>query len=472
MRKFRMSIILLIVGVSGSLLQAQDKYTTNQPSIKLTTGKESGKWQFNIYMDKADRATAWIDLNNNGTYDKGEEKIKFNVLYKPSITAKTITIYGKVTGFFCSYNTLTYIDVSKNNHLTSLFCDENKLTQLDVINNTKLKKLYCNGNNITTLKLPDNNELEELYCFANNLSSIDLSACNSLKELYCNQNNIERLDVSNCRKLIELSCDRNRLTALDVSKNVELAKLFCFTNDLSVLSLSTNKNLIELYCRQNKLTSLDLSENTELTTVVCSENSLNSLDVSKNTKLAELDCSVNKLDKLSVTDNGQLMSVYCFSNRIQTGEFARLLTSLADRNGSGQGEIFVIDTKDTGEQNHCLADDITKAKQKNWNIYDWQAANNNGKNPYEGEKGSSIQHTVLENSVSVYPIPARSVLSIRHPYSLSGKSLTVTDASGRVVMKTNTTSAEKEMTLDVTTLYNGVYFLRIEDKIIRFVVCR
>ena len=39
-------------------------------------------------------------------------------------------------------------------------------------------------------------------------------------------------------------------------------------------------------------------------------------------------------------------------------------------------------------------------------------------------------------------------------------------------MKTNTTSAEKEMTLDVTTLYNGVYFLRIEDKIIRFVVCR
>ncbi|RKV87467.1 MAG: hypothetical protein D8B59_06685 [Bacteroidetes bacterium] len=155
-----MSIILLIVGVSGSLLQAQDKYTTNQPSIKLTTGKESGKWQFNIYMDKADQATAWIDLNNNGTYDKGEEKIKFNVLYKPSITAKTITIYGKVTGFFCSYNTLTYIDVSKNNHLTSLFCDENKLTQLDVINNTKLKKLYCNGNNITTLKLPDNNELE------------------------------------------------------------------------------------------------------------------------------------------------------------------------------------------------------------------------------------------------------------------------------------------------------------------------
>ena len=52
MRKFRMSIILLIVGVSGSLLQAQDKYTTNQPSIKLTTSKESGKWQFNIYMDK------------------------------------------------------------------------------------------------------------------------------------------------------------------------------------------------------------------------------------------------------------------------------------------------------------------------------------------------------------------------------------------------------------------------------------
>ena len=352
--------------------------------------------------------------------------------------------------------------------MTSLFCDENKLTQLNVINNTKLKKLYCNGNNITTLKLPDNNELEELYCFANNLSSIDLSACNSLKELYCNQNNIERLDVSNCRKLIELSCDRNRLTALDVSKNLELTKLYCFTNELSVLSLSTNKNLIELYCRQNKLTSLDLSENTELTTVVCSENSLNSLDVSKNTKLAELDCSVNKLDKLSVTDNGQLIAVYCFSNRIQTGEFARLLTFLADRNGSGQGEIFVIDTKDTGEQNHCLADDITKAKQKNWNIYDWQAANNNGKNPYEGEKGSSIQHTVLENSVSVYPIPARSILNIRAPYSLSGKSLTVTDASGRVVISSSVCLSYG--LLDIGRLVNGIYFLRIGDEVIRFIV--
>ena len=255
---------------------------------------------------------------------------------------------------------------------------------------------------------------------------------------------------------------------MDVSKNVELTKLYCFTNELSVLSLSTNKNLIELYCRQNKLTSLDLSENTELTTVVCSENSLNSLDVSKNTKLAELDCSVNKLDKLSVTDNGQLMAVYCFSNRIQTGEFARLLTSLADRNGSGQGEIFVIDTKDTGEQNHCLADDITKAKQKNWNIYDWQAANNNGKNPYEGEKGSSIQHTVLENSVSVYPIPARSILNIRAPYSLSGKSLTVTDASGRVVISSS--SRLPEGLLDIGRLVNGIYFLRIGDEVIRFIV--
>ncbi|MBF0977000.1 MAG: T9SS type A sorting domain-containing protein, partial [Bacteroidetes bacterium] len=131
-------------------------------------------------------------------------------------------------------------------------------------------------------------------------------------------------------------------------------------------------------------------------------------------------------------------------------------------------EIFVIDTKDTGEQNHCLADDITKAKQKNWNIYDWQAANNNGKNPYEGEKGSSIQHTVLENSVSVYPIPARSILNIRAPYSLSGKSLTVTDASGRVVISSS--SRLPEGLLDIGRLVNGIYFLRIGDEVIRFIV--
>lgn len=40
MRKFRMSIILLIVGVLGSLLQAQDKYTTNQPSVYKTDNRK------------------------------------------------------------------------------------------------------------------------------------------------------------------------------------------------------------------------------------------------------------------------------------------------------------------------------------------------------------------------------------------------------------------------------------------------
>lgn len=45
-------------------------YSTDQPYIKLTTAKTKGKWQLTLGIKKADKGTAWADLNGNERIDE------------------------------------------------------------------------------------------------------------------------------------------------------------------------------------------------------------------------------------------------------------------------------------------------------------------------------------------------------------------------------------------------------------------
>ena len=405
------------------------KYTTKQPSVVLTTMRTEGTWKLKLKADEQAKPYIWIDKNNNKLYDYGEEVTEYNGFVEFAQSTNTIAVYGKISQLYCQGNSLTNLDITKNTALTLLDCSNNKLTDLNIVDSTRLETLLCYKNKITSL------------------------------------------DLSKDTNLIFVSCNENMLTSIDISKNNKLTALYVSNNSLSALDVSKNTELRALTCEKNMLTSLNLFNNTKLETLYCAKNKLSTLDITKNTALNLVSCEENDINKLNLSENKELTSLYCYANEIKGQDMTNLVNSLSDRTNKKAGELYIIDTKNNEEKNVCLVADVAIAKKHNWAVFDYKGKENYGKNPYEGSTTSS-SHITTEDSIRVFPIPARSVLNIRLPYSLSGKSLTVTDASGRVVMKANTTSAEKEMTLDVTTLYNGVYFLRIEDKIIRFVVCR
>ncbi len=248
---------------------------TNEKMV-LTTAKAVGETiKLRIRAKEADRPNVWIDLNNNGTNDDGEDNVNIGNNKHYNLGAKTITIYGKVTHLVCSSNQLTQLDVSKNKALTELTCGLNELIQLDVSKNTALMLLDCMVNQLT------------------------------------------KLDVSKNTALEYLNCDANQLTKLDVSKNTALEYLNCDANQLTKLDVSKNKALTVLKCGNNELTKLDVSKNKALTELECYINKLTQLDVTKNTALEYLDCQVNlNLSQLNVANgnNGnitELNATYC-----------------------------------------------------------------------------------------------------------------------------------------------------------------
>jgi len=211
-------------------------YTLPKYVLKMTftTAKSVGQ-KIGLLIDaaEADRANVWIDLNNNGVKDAGEEVTEFYSDIEYTLGSQTVTIYGKVTRLFCKENQLTSLDVSKNTALEWLDCFDNPLASLDVSNNTELNILTCCYNQLTSLDVSNNIALSSLDCGFNQLTSLDVSNNANLWSLSCSENKLTSLNVSNNTKLASLLCYRNQLTALEVSNNTKLEYLWCDDNKIS-----------------------------------------------------------------------------------------------------------------------------------------------------------------------------------------------------------------------------------------------
>lgn len=407
------------------------RFTPQESSMTFTTSKPVGSTiglrMLSRYSGNGDeRLKVWIDLNNNGIEDIGEEVESDGLPVQYTIQSQTIAVYGLVSDFNCSGNQLTSLDVSKNASLESLICDNNLLTSLNL--NTALQSLYCSENLLTSLNVNSNTALEDLSCSQNRLTSLDVNGATALTSLACHKNSLTSinvgnltalrffrcdenqltsLDVTNNPSLVQLWCEKNRITALDVSKNNSLTSLTCNDNQLISLDISKNSKLASvncsnnqlttllmnnpaltslscannklvsfnlsnstaltfLYCPSNNLTVLDISNNTALTYLYCARNNLISLDASENALLPSLNCAFNQLVSLKVCDYGVLGSVSCESNRINGTEMTELVESLPDRTGMGFGSInFGIDDEVEGE-NKFTWKDRQSAEEKNW----------------------------------------------------------------------------------------------------------
>ena len=246
-----------------------------------------------------------LDCNSNGKHQR--------VILDPEYTVIPGKPYPPTA--VIGYETIPFLDLSKNTKLKELNCSHNYLETLDLSHNTALTTVMCHYNNLASLELNNHPSLKTLFCHWNEkLSSLNVSGATALTDLACDGNQLTNLDISHNTALEYLSCSNNNLTSLNVSQNRALIELTCSVNPLTSLDVSNNTNLEFLGCSQNQLTTLNVSSNTNLEFLGCSQNQLTTLNVSYNTALIELICYGNQLTSLDVSKNTALKYLDCDDN--------------------------------------------------------------------------------------------------------------------------------------------------------------
>ncbi len=471
-KKLFLLSVLLGFCVGANAQKDAEEYTTGQPSITITTTNLKKQWQLTVLFNDKSKTKPWIDRNNNGKYDAGEESIKKYGITRFKRTQPTITIYGDMTFFSCNLNELVSVDVSKCPGLVSLYCEENQIEKLDVSKNTNLKKLYCHTNKLSELKLPSTSGITEFYCFRNCLNELDPSVMSKLQEFYCGENNLTQLDITKNTQLSLLACNNNKIKTIDISKSPLLQKVYLFDNEIETVDISKNTALAEFHCYNNKLTNITIGDNIELTALIVSDNKLKALDISKLVNLTDLQCDNNQLTELDIAANQKLSFISCYSNQIANPAMKRMLVNLPDMTSAdSKGEVVVVDTKDANEKNICYKVDVTGLiNAKNWTAYDYQQGLNDGRNLYEGEKMPDGIERVAAVKIKVSPVVDNNVLTVQLPLSMATATARIFGTNGALLRTVALHTAENE--IDVADFTTGVYFLNVNDETQRFVVER
>ncbi|WP_417600614.1 T9SS type A sorting domain-containing protein [Owenweeksia hongkongensis] len=84
----------------------------------------------------------------------------------------------------------------------------------------------------------------------------------------------------------------------------------------------------------------------------------------------------------------------------------------------------------------------------------------------------SLSENPLSNTISLYPNPSKDVLHVVLPKKKVSKNtgLKIVDVNGKIILQQQINSKEEnEITLDVKHISKGIYFLKIEGRVLRFV---
>lgn len=383
-------------------------YVTDQPKIVLTSDATSGQWDLQIEMrNNDDKKSVWIDRNENGKYDEGEEVTVFNKSLHFPHEAKVITVYGNVLNFFCYANSLTALDISQCPNLEILDASDNKLATIDLSKNGKLRALTLHGNMLT---------------------SVDLSYTPHLFRFYCNKNKLTQLDLSKTPDLVQLRCGKNELTQLDVSML---------------------KQLKYFDCTGNKLTKLDLTHSEDLTNLLCADNQLTSLDLKACADLEELTCYNNKIaSAIDFTNCKVIREVSLFGNQIQSKEMLQTVSSLPQNEKAEKKAFYGIDTTlEPKDGNVVTKKAVATLAEKGWICYDFQNGANAGKNEYAGSDDVAIDTPVAHTEQIIYLSNSQELL-IPTCYT----SVAIYDATGTLIR-----SLEGASRVDLSELPAGLY---------------
>ncbi len=360
-----------------------------------------------------------IDSNNDGEIQLTEaHQVKLLNINSSSISNLTgIENFINLEILRCPQNNLTSLDIVQNTNLTLLDCTENNLSSLNIDSNIDLLSLSCSYNQLTNLNTTNNVNLEFINCEVNNLSSINVTQNLNLELLRFNANSITSIDVSNNQSLTELACHMNPISVLDVSQNPLLNSLECGGSFLlSNLNLSNNLNLQILTVYDTAITDLDFSNNPNLFIFYCSNSLLSTLDLN----------NLASLHKLLLSNNPNL-------------------ETLLIRNGSNEEELELFNNPIL---NFICVDDFQ---------IDTVTAMANSGALISTNCSLTIDESVYENKVTLYPNPTSSLIHIISHNTI--KNIELFDVQGRIIASQISNSTHT--TLDMSQQNAGIYFVKV-----------
>lgn len=364
------------------------EYTTEQPSVAFTATSSEGEWDFRLKASEEAKASTWLDLNSNGTYDLGEEltDLILNEGWKAPKASSKVTLYGAISELYCEKNDLVDISLSASSALETLDCSNNQLTKLDLKELPNLSILLCSENKLEALDVSKNPNLSKLWCSKNSgIKTLDLSANTELMALWCYGCDLSTLDLSPCTSLTGVDCYSNKLTSLTLGAKDYLTRISCFDNQLETLDLQGVPNLDELNCSSNKLTSLSLTQTPYLTSLNCANNRLSSLDLSAVPYLESLYCHKNELTALDLTKNKALEVLYCYENIIEEKAMGEMVASMRKVPKQNYQNLMIINTSAPTEKNFPTVAHVATLQDKGWTPKDFQNGANKGEGvPFAG----------------------------------------------------------------------------------------
>ena len=319
--------------------------------------------QFLNYVSKFDK-----DKDGFFTNEEMLECTNFNCesLYIQSLAG--IEFFPNLVSLACNNNSLTELDVSKNEKLEDLNCEGNNIKELDLSQNHQLKSLNCNANQITSLSLSHMPQINKVYaednCYVLDISNneFDLSRLPGNFDVSKAKNwqggTVEGNILTTSEDVVtyDYDCGNNHLVCLKVINGISLDKTLAFdhfpdvqflkyvagtldsdhnlylsrseidqiteiyVDDRSISSLQgieIFKQLKHLSCSANRITSIDLSQNTNLEVLKCSDNLISIIDLTENQALINLDLSGNPLSALDVSNNPSLKELDIRYNNIK-----------------------------------------------------------------------------------------------------------------------------------------------------------
>lgn len=336
------------------------------------------------------------------------------------------------------------------------------ITDSRIVLQGAVTRLRCVENEIESVDLSKAQSLTWLAIFGNKLKTLDLSGAPLIQNLYCNDNELETIILTGCNKLQDLYCFKNNIKQIDLSDATALKLFSCTANQITDVNLSKQSNLTQLFIADNKLSSIDLSHCPKLKEAWVMDNQIEKLDLTQNTLLSQLYMARNKISSVLLGENKNIKKIYAFSNRIAQENMTSLMRALPDRTDDFKGQIFIVDLQNPKEENICLSSDVQEVVRKNWIVYDY---NGNDKIEYGGFNSVAPLEPSL---LSVYPIPAREALTISFQGSQSCNYV-IFDATAKVV-DMGPLASDEPLRLDLKKWTPGVYFIKVNDEIRRFVV--
>ena len=371
----------------------------------------------------------------------------------------SFTIYGQITNIPDPNFEQALIDLGIDSDgivngqvLTS---DINTVQELDI--------RFKNINNLTGIE--DFAALEDLNIRGNNLNSIDTSQNTLLRVLICNTNPLTTMNLSNNLFLESLEIrGLHQLNNIDLSNNINLETLNMVDCWIDAIDISNNTNLKTFIAGGVSFSEIDLSNNLALEHLDVTGVHLNELDISNNVLLLkELYCGNYG------GDIGQEISVIDLSNNINLEVFYAenlfLLNTLDAKNGNNA--ILNITLPCNFEGVPCELTELDCVK------VDDEVAATNDDPPYDSwfidadfVYSEDCILGVSENNASIFsihPNPAKNELFLNATNTTENLKIKIFNIEGKL-LSTQTLAFENQISIDVSLLSGGIYFLNIEDE--------